>query len=286
MSAKNYCMLGLPASGKTTFLAAFTYMLMEHTKEVSLHMKPGASPEGFTAQFREEIDRWTNFLPLNHTGVGQIHRMKYTLYSADEVPYILDVPDRSGETFRSMIEDRYIDDNMREDWSRADEILFFVNFEKMDMGDKDALFTEIPPKIQEIMAESSENASAGEKTFMFPDQYALVELLQMLYDIRKDITKIKFIISAWDKVQEENKEAGKILPEEIFQDKLPLVYQFICANTEEFAVQYWGVSAQGGDLQDEAEIERMVEEVEAMKRVQVVEPDGTISFDLSKIFLK
>ena len=106
MDTKYYYMMGLPASGKTTFLVAFTYMLLEQTEKVCLHMKPQDVQEGLTEEFKKEIERWTNFESLHHTGVGQVHKMKYTLYDADGVRYILEVPDRSGETFDAIIRDR------------------------------------------------------------------------------------------------------------------------------------------------------------------------------------
>lgn len=88
MDTKYYYMMGLPASGKTTFLVAFTYMLLEQTEKVCLHMKPQDVQEGLTEEFKKEIERWTNFESLHHTGVGQVHKMKYTLYDADGVRYM------------------------------------------------------------------------------------------------------------------------------------------------------------------------------------------------------
>lgn len=69
MDTKYYYMMGLPASGKTTFLVAFTYMLLEQTEKVCLHMKPQDVQEGLTEEFKKEIERWTNFESLHHTGV-------------------------------------------------------------------------------------------------------------------------------------------------------------------------------------------------------------------------
>ncbi len=289
MDTKKYYLMGLPASGKTTFLVAFTYMLLEQTEKVCLHMKPQDVQEGLTEDFRKEIERWTNFESLNHTGVGQIHKMKYTLYDANDVKYILEVPDRSGETFNAIISDRYIDDNTMEDWIRADEILFFVNFERMNVGDKESLLTELPPSMQMLLAEEDGSTGLEDENsapLMFPGQFALVELLQMLYFVRRSAVDIRFIISAWDRMEVIYKEKESIIPKEVFQDKLPLVYQFLDANKDYINVEYWGVSAQGSDLQNSVEIENMSYAVEAMERVKVVDPAGSVSYDLSKIFVE
>ena len=288
MDTKYYYMMGLPASGKTTFLVAFTYMLLEQTEKVCLHMKPQDVQEGLTEEFKKEIERWTNFESLHHTGVGQVHKMKYTLYDADGVRYILEVPDRSGETFDAIIRDRYIDDNTIGDWLRPDEIIILINLERMNVGDKESLLTELPPSMQTLLAEDGENAVLEGKnnSSMLPGQFALVELLQMLCFTRKCTVDIKFIISAWDRVEAYNNGKESIIPKEIFQEKLPLVYQFLNTNEDSYNVQYWGVSAQGSDFQDPDEIEKMSYAVEAMERVKVVDPMGKISYDLSKIFIE
>ena len=289
MDTKYYYMMGLPASGKTTFLAAFTYMLLEQTEKVCLHMKAQDIQEGLTEEFKKEIERWTNFESLHHTGVGQIHKMKYTLYDIEETKCILEVPDRSGETFDAIIRDRYVDDNTMSDWLKADEILFFINLERMNVGDKESLLTELSTSMQNLLAEEDESmvSENGANDYpMIPGQFALVELLQILCFVRKCVVNIKFIISAWDRVEAFYTEKETIVPEDVFHEKLPLVYQFLNTNKDCINVQYWGVSAQGSDLQDADEIEQMSYAVEAMERVKVVDPMGMISYDLSKIFVE
>lgn len=288
MQTKRYYIMGLPASGKTTFLVAFTYMLMNYTRKVGLHMKPDVKQEGLTESFQKEINRWTNFEPLTHTAVGQVHRMKYVLYDEMDDRYELEVPDVSGETFSAIIKDRYIDDKTLNDWMRADTILFFINLDKMNIGDSEELLTEMPISVQNLLAGQNEQIyeSSIKDMSEFPGQFALVELLQILCHVRKKSINIKFIISAWDNIEALNEGKDAIIPEEIFSEKLPLVYQFINASKGDLMVQYWGVSAQGSSLEDSAEIERMSFSVEPMERVKVVDTMGKISFDLSKIFME
>lgn len=289
METKYYYMIGLPSSGKTTFLAAFTYMLLEQTEAVLLHMNPEDKQEGLTEEFKKQIDKWTKFEPLDHTEVGQIHKMKYTLRDAENVKYILEVPDRSGETFDDIIKDRYIEDDMKEDWRRADEILFFLHLDRMDIGDREELLTEMPRETQELLSQEKKTEGVKEKSNekppMFPGQYKVVELLQILCDMRKVPLKVKFILSAWDSIEKNSEKKGTLFPEKVFSEKLPFIYQFMNSNKDSFLVQYWGVSAQGSDLADEKEIEQMSYAVEPMERVKVADPMGEISYDLSKIFM-
>lgn len=288
MQTRKYYIMGLPASGKTTFLVAFTYMLLNYTRKVGLHMKPDVKQEGLTESFQKEINRWTNFEPLMHTAVGQVHRMKYILYDEMDDRYELEIPDVSGETFSAIIKDRYIDAKTLDDWMRADTILFFVNLDKMNIGNNEELLTEMPISVQNLLAEQNEQIYESNISSMseFPGQFALVELLQILYHVRKKSINIKFILSAWDSIEALNEGEEAIIPEEIFSEKLPFVYQFINANKENLIVQYWGVSAQGSSLEDSDEIERMSFAVEPMERVKVVDAMGNVSFDLSKIFME
>ena len=118
------------------------------------------------------------------------------------------------------------------------------------------------------------------------DQFVLVELLQILQEICKRDIFIKFIISAWDHLEFENMNQEKQLPEEIFAKHLPFVYQFVQSNSDSMYVEYWGVSAQGSDLSDKAKIKELAQALDPMERVMVVDAQGEVSHDLSRIFVE
>lgn len=289
MNTKRYYMMGIPESGKTTFLVAFTFMLEDQTEGTRLHLNPTEPPEGMTKEFKEEMDHWGKFEPLAHTRVGQIHKMKYTLYDEKEERYILEIPDRYGEIFSNVVLDRYIEDETREEWLAADKILFFVNLGRMNIGNKEELLTELPLEMQQLLRNGKESLGKKEdedKKFILPDQFVLVELLQMLQEIRKNGTFIKFIISAWDSLNLQSKGYEKHLPEIVFKEYLPFVYQFLQSNSDSIYAEFWGVSAQGSDLSDKEEIKKMSQALDSMERVIVVDPRGEVSHDLSKIFIE
>lgn len=293
MNKKYYYMLGFPASGKTTFLAAFTYMLKNRTKNVFLHLKPDELPEGVDEEFNEQIGRWASFIKLNHTMVGQVHKMKYTLYGDDDAVYVLDVPDRSGETFFQILKDRYASEEIKADLLRTSEFLFFVNLGEMVIGNGEEFLEEIS---QEVRAEfelkeadvetEKKNESQNESGEMKSGQFQMVDLLQIISDICNKRIIIKFIISAWDQHEKSGEGGETPLPESVFEKKLPLVYQFLCSNEEFYDVQYWGVSAQGGELSDEKDNLKKSFNIEAMERVKVVDASGKVNYDLSRIFLE
>ncbi len=285
MNTKRYYMMGIPESGKTTFLVAFTFMLEDQTEGTRLHLNPSEPPEGMTKEFKEEMDHWGKFEPLTHTRVGQIHKMKYTLYDEKEERYILEIPDRYGEIFSNIVLNRYIEDETREEWLAADKILFFVNLKRMNIGSQEELLTELPQEMQQLLKngkESLEKKKDADKKFILPDQFMLVELLQMLQEIRKNGTFIKFIISAWDSLNLQSIDYEKQLPEIIFEKYLPFVYQFLKSNSNSIKAEFWGVSAQGSDLLDKEEIKKMSQALDSMERVIVVDSKGEVSHDLSK----
>ena len=289
MNTKRYYMMGIPESGKTTFLVAFTFMLEDQTEGTRLHLNPSEPPEGMTKEFKEEMDHWGKFEPLTHTRVGQIHKMKYTLYDEKEERYILEIPDRYGEIFSNIVLNRYIEDETREEWLAADKILFFVNLKRMNIGSQEELLTELPQEMQQLLKngkESLEKKKDADKKFILPDQFMLVELLQMLQEIRKNGTFIKFIISAWDSLNLQSIDYEKQLPEIIFEKYLPFVYQFLKSNSNSIKAEFWGVSAQGSDLLDKEEIKKMSQALDSMERVIVVDSMGEVSHDLSKIFIE
>ena len=111
------------------------------------------------------------------------------------------------------------------------------------------------------------------------NQSEVVELLQTLLDLKLNRPYIRFVLSAWDKVEDEK---GKdILPSKFVEEMFPLLYQFVETNSKYFKAEYWGVSAQGGDFQNPKDIERIEEE--EYNAIKVIEPTGRRSSDLTAL---
>ena len=80
---------------------------------------------------------------------------------------------------------------------------------------------------------------------MMPEQVRIVELLQFLQ--RKPFLRrhrrLAILVSAWDLIAD-----AQLTPDEWLQREMPLLYQFLLANTSTCSVRVYGISAQGGDL--------------------------------------
>jgi hypothetical protein len=74
------------------------------------------------------------------------------------------------------------------------------------------------------------------------------------------------VISAWDLV-----ESGGQTPSQWLSKELPLLDQFLRANSDRFKTQLVGVSAQGGDLSQAAELMQLTKPAD---RIRVVSQDG------------
>lgn len=76
----------------------------------------------------------------------------------------------------------------------------------------------------------------------------LLALLELLNKTKKKIN-IRFIMSAWDMVEKEFEPS--ILPKNFMKQTFPLLYQCIQSNQDKINAEYWGISALGGDFDDQ-----------------------------------
>ena len=102
-------------------------------------------------------------------------------------------------------------------------------------------------------------------------------MLQYLYYIRKNLINLKIFVSAWDMYPEYE------LPEKVLKDRVPLVWQYLHANEEHFHCEYWGISAQGGDLNIEKEKQKLLEYENNIERIIIVNYQGEKTNDITSI---
>ena len=108
------------------------------------------------------------------------------------------------------------------------------------------------------------------------EQVQYVMLLQDISKIKKGKIKIKVIISAWDAYKDAK------CPSNLLKNKLPLVWQYLFSNEQLFNCEFWGISAQGGDLADESVKEQMLDYENAIERIIVVNEDSNeITHDIT-----
>ncbi len=259
--------IGLPETGKTTFLAALWHVVYEEDVPGSLRLKE--LPD-LNEHLNKIAQKWINCQPLERTAIGSEKMVSMKLLETEsDIEAQVFFPDMSGESFLNHLKDRQwekeYDDLVRE----ANGILLFINPEKLI---EPIRIDQKEPLIQEISnSQEEESGSTGSSDALpwdiekVPTQVQLVELLQFYmnkpYSYR--IPRIAVIISAWDLVQ---KHRGS--PDLWLRKRLPLLSQYLRANKETFSYKVYGVSAQGGDLKKDGE--RLHKIVKPTERIMVV----------------
>jgi hypothetical protein len=264
--------LGLPGTGKTTFLAALWYLVVWGEVATALRLD---RLHGNREHLNRISNAWLSCRAMERTPIGSETLVSMRLVDTDtgertEVFF----PDMSGELFNLQWKERRCSRAHYRLAREASGVILFVHpgtvFEPVRIDEVSPLVEEIGP------------VGAGEEAIhrswdadRSPTQVKLVDLLQCL--VREPFAipqvRIAVIVSAWDLV-----EGDADSPAGWLATRLPLVDQYLRATPERFAVRVYGVSAQGGDLGRDGE--RLLQEGVPAKRIVVVQ-DGHRSHDLT-----
>lgn len=240
-------LIGLPETGKTTFMAAFWHVLENEGVAESLKLDRVTGDRQYLNRIRSD---WLACKPVARTQIGfeQVVTLRLTAREGSAATELV-VPDFSGESFQYHLRERRWSQGFDEFVAKADGVLLFVHASK---------FVE-PVAIDDWATVAAELGGGDEASSdlqvgvewtpdLMPTQVQLVELLQLLLARSADFRPLRLavVLSAWDLV---SKLATS--PEDWLQSKLPLLDQYLRANPEQFDVRVYGLSAQGGDLQGE-----------------------------------
>lgn len=239
MTKFHHTIIGLPESGKTTFLAALWHLLNANEEATGLQL---GRVEGDSTYLNSIVQAWRRCEKVPRTSIQkeEAHLSIHVCDGESGSNMVLTVPDLSGETFESQIIDRacskYYVDGINGDGG----LLLFVTANRANDGltyhDMRGL---LPVGGQAAVAKAWTIKS-------MPQQSQLVELLQFILrsPFARRRRKVGIIVSAWDVVE------NSLTPDAWLQREMPLLAQFLATNQESFHWQIWGVSAQGGDLND------------------------------------
>ncbi|MDB6027360.1 MAG: hypothetical protein JWM68_3583 [Verrucomicrobiales bacterium] len=260
-------LLGLPNTGKTSFLAALWYMVTQKNVECRLVFEKLDGDNKYLNQVR---DAWLGYKPVprNQLDVEKIPSM-HLRNRATGKAVTLSLPDLSGESFKLQWTKRQFtigyDKLLRESKSGA----IFINPDGMRK----------PYRIDQVTSSApSEQTSPHilplphkrwdiEET---PTQVQLVELLQFISsrDYFQAPFRLAIIVSAWDLLME-----MKTTPAEYIQREMPLLQQFLNANIDKFEVAIYGVSAQGGRYASPMIVGSMVKDAKVLANRLVSKAD-------------
>jgi hypothetical protein len=253
-------MVGMPESGKTTFLAALWHVVNDRAANTALRFSRLLSDD---VAYLNEITRvWRSTKKQEHTKAGSAHMVRMNLKDAAQNEVTLTFPDVSGESFQGMWERRECDTALADMLKEATSILFFVHADrikepvwKSDLNDLVALVQQ--PQDREAKAAASPNelqrARPWEPTDA-PTQVQVVELLQFLIDnsFGSRLKRLAIVLSAWDMAK-----AEQVSPIMFLKRAMPLVHQYLTNAVLPYEWTIYGISAQGGDFDSAKDVARL-----------------------------
>jgi len=273
MSIKNNCLLiGLPESGKSTFIGAFWYAAESGEIGDTYYVKELPEDRAYLNLLK---DNWLKCKIAPRTQLDQQHKISLKLYNKNTERLELNFPDVSGELYETHFEERKISMDFLDQLRSTDCVLLFINPSKLESACsiKDLL------ELYGIIDEEEDNEESLDPFTLkkIPTQVILVDLLQVIETFSKTPTKISIIISAWDTILDAaSEEVSKTTPSKWIEKELPFLYQYLQANIERF--EFFGVSAQGGKYDDNNE--KLFAHLKQTDRIRV-QMQEEISHDIS-----
>lgn len=244
MTDRSFVIMGLPESGKTSYLAALWHLIEAGEVESSLILD---HLEGDAAYLNEIAKSWRNFEKVQRTTMQNEQEVVLHLKSVTSgAVAAFAFPDLSGESFDRQVEERRCRTSYVQRFDDNDGLLLFVTANRPQ---DDRTIVEQNSAVggpEPSAAQSGAGLPTSTWTLKaLPAQIRIVEILQFLTRrpfVRKR-RRVALMISAWDVVAEPRPSPAAWLARE-----LPLVDQYLKSNAADFDVQIYGVSAQGVDL--------------------------------------
>lgn len=244
-SSTNFLFVGLPQSGKTTYLAALWHVLEDESSATTLRRRENSVDRNYLNLIAEA---WRACTPVPRTTM-QTHDTTVALHLEGDGfgEFTLTVPDLGGEAFEQQLEHRKMSAAHAGLLREAQGVLLFVHpdVEKAtQISEQDQITASIGGA-----TEGSSGANGHEavlvpwKVEMLPTQAKLVELLQFLLEMVAQRLRVAVVVSAWDLVAEVEQT-----PREYVSGRMPLLRQFLDANDDVFDHAVFGISAQGGAI--------------------------------------
>ena len=270
--------VGLPSSGKTTFLAALWHMVREKGSSTALTFDDLS--QGNYEHLNALAKRWRSGMIQQRTQLSGAKAVTMRLKDAGDNKVEVSFPDLPGEDFSRMWERRELDKGMLETLT-APLLVLMINGDTIKMPAWVVDWNNLHKKMNMVPPNKEPVDWSAD---IAPTQVRIVDLLQMLMsgDLNIGKRRLALFISAWDKVEE---EGGT--PLEVLESKLPLLNQYLRSGRDPWNWQVWGISAQGGVYEDSekgeslAETEKLRDLARASDRIMVVGEEGT-STDLTK----
>lgn len=230
-SEQNVLTLGLASSGKSTFLAALFHGVKDGNEDA---FELAELPE--ERDYLIELEQtWLSLTAMERSRHHDPKKVDLALVDrVTEARFTLSIPDIVGEDFEQAWEHGHFSKSVQTAIGNADGILLFVRAD-----------TVREPKLIPLNVTNHSGPSKREpwNAEYSPTQAKLCDLLEQVAELRGgELPPVAVVVTAWDTVR-----SKKLTPEAWIEWKTPLLNQWIQARDED-AVQFFAISAQGGDV--------------------------------------
>jgi hypothetical protein len=263
VTALHHSIIGLPRSGKTTFLAALWHLIDAGEISTKLVLDELVGDHQYLNTI---VEAWRRCEEVPRTSMGTEANVAIHFHEpATGQRALLSFPDLSGESFERQFATRTCHVGYVKGFEGGGGIMLFVT---ADRGQDGITLLDLAPVL-----EGAEEADRGGQLSSWtpdvvPEQVRLVDLLQFLQRppfLRKR-RRVAVVISAWDVVA-----SPRPSPERWLSRELPFLHEFLVANPSSFEFRVYGVSAQGGDVRGEQRT-KLLQETPS-QRIQCEGPD-------------
>ena len=265
-------MLGLPETGKSTYLAALWHIALHALVPGSLRIERHSGDQQYLAEIHDD---WVNCRKVARTPATAQETVRLRVTLADRTLELV-IPDLSGELLVGYLEARQWPQSFQEMVDAAVATLLFVN--PSVVTEPAWIFDIHAPAGEPEQTAATESAAQDEVPEPWsirksPTQVQMVDMLQLIRRPDRSVP-LAVVVSAWDLLAADYNEPGEWLT-----DRMPLLDQFLACNIDSFPHQLFGVSAQGGHLPDERQ--RLLEMDPSKKVLVVPGPSRGCSFRIN-----
>ncbi|MEZ8885313.1 hypothetical protein AB4511_16750 [Vibrio sp. 10N.222.54.F6] len=269
---KKIVFCGLPASGKTTFLGALSYLAESNNDSNALKLEGLQEQRHF---FNLLADTWVDCEPMMRTKVDSQDSIEMTLSSTD-LKFNVEMPDLSGETWASIWSEHEISPVVYSFLNQCSSLAFFIHVDQistpLNLSEENSMLRGSTSTV--LQAEKAEVWNAGKHA---STQAKTVDLLLKASSMMRNVNKrVAVILSAWDTVKPNEQS-----PHDFVKIQTPLLYQYLNSGFDFSEFQIFGVSAQGGCLMEHKDV--LLDVDDPTHRIKVIEENGTQHSDLTKI---
>ena len=199
MAKRSVVIIGLPASGKTTYLAALWHIVT--AREIHTTLRFGNLRVGDFAHLNAIAARWRDAIVQERTAVTGNRLVSMNLLDGANQPVSVTFPDVPGEAYLGMWENRDCEPEIAE-ILRTGDVLLFVHADVI--GTPKWIVDEVALS-EAAGLEGPDGKGEQWNPRHAPTQVQLVDLLQLLRMPPLDIgrRRLAVILSAWDRARGE-----------------------------------------------------------------------------------